>query len=596
MNFLTADVKVKVDDSQVGPALTAMKSKTLAAVAVMEKSFKRLGDAVKRMYDRMVKYAKWAGVAIAAALALSTKAAMKQEDAMFGLAAALAVTGDYSDKVMGQFKRFAASIQEVTKYGDEEVLTLMALMKNLGVTSEKLGEATKMAIGMAAATGRDVNSMAMYIALAQQGEFTMLRRYIPALRATTDETEQLAIITEFAARGFKIAQAQAETTTGALKQMWNALGDIAEVIGAPLLKGLKETAIGIRNWAKRNEAAIAWWAERVTIEVTYVKDIFWEFVKFLFTDFKDGMTYVFETIVVLAKAVSVRVLMIINKMIIGIYEALDPGIIKKQVGNLLVASSRAVRENIHLWKNALAELEALAPPELGKGFEKVAGKRVAALEKLQKEGVTAYRMPEVAGISALDRLDEKTKDYTEKTKDKLIDLGEHWRRFFSRIEYNMGDMLFEMGQGMRSFGDLATGIVELVSKSFLRMAADVIAQWMMMRFMQPILGGFMPFMPVPTAHQGWKVGESPTGPTRMVPAIAAYTAPRYHQGLRSDERIGVFQTGEEISPRGASRGSMTINLYAIDTQSGVEFLGRHREYLMGLYGDAVVSNNPIVAG
>lgn len=175
-----------------------------------------------------------------------TKAAMKQEDAVFLLEAALKSAGEYTDKTMKGFEAFAASIQQATVYGDEEVLALMQLMKSLGVTSAALEKATRMAIGLAAATGRDVRSMSMYIALAQQGEFTMLRRYIPALRSTTDATEQLRIITEFAARGFEIAEAKAETASGSIKQMWNAISDLAEVAGEPFL----DTMAGDADTAK----------------------------------------------------------------------------------------------------------------------------------------------------------------------------------------------------------------------------------------------------------------------------------------------------------------------------------------------------------
>lgn len=172
------------------------------------------------------------------------KAAMKQEDAVFLLGAALKTAGEYSAETMTKFEAFAASIQKVTIYGDEEVLALMQLMKSLGVTSAALEQATRMSIGLAAATGRDVRSMAMYVALAQQGEFTMLRRYIPALRKTTDATEQLQIVTDFAASGFKIAEAQAQTASGSWDQLKNATSDLFEIIGDP---ALDQMTIKMRN-------------------------------------------------------------------------------------------------------------------------------------------------------------------------------------------------------------------------------------------------------------------------------------------------------------------------------------------------------------
>jgi phage-related minor tail protein len=154
-----------------------------------------------------------------------------QELAEISLAAALKAAGEYTDILNKEYQEFASWIQRVTKYGDEQVLGLMALIKNLGVSTDKVREATKMAIGLATATGRDVSSMAQYVALAIKGEYTMLRRYIPALRTTTDATEQMRIVTDFAARGFKVAQEMTASFSIALIQLANLWADLKEKLG-----------------------------------------------------------------------------------------------------------------------------------------------------------------------------------------------------------------------------------------------------------------------------------------------------------------------------------------------------------------------------
>lgn len=289
MNFMTADVEIKVDDSGVPAQLNRVKSSVSKTVDKIGAIFKRMGAAFKSAFVKMVRVAKWGAVAIAGALTLATRAAMKQEDAMFLLDAALKISGDYTKELSEKFREFASEVQQTTIYGDEFVLALMQQQKSLGVTADKLEEASKMAIGLATATGRGVDSMSMYIALAMQGEFTMLRRYIPALRATTDATEQLKIVQEFAAAGFKLAEERAKTSSGALRQMWNALGDVAEVIGKALLPGLKDTAIAIKEWAERNQKRISEWADIVATKIGIVINKVWELVKFLTTDFKKGM-------------------------------------------------------------------------------------------------------------------------------------------------------------------------------------------------------------------------------------------------------------------------------------------------------------------
>jgi hypothetical protein len=61
-------------------------------------------------------------------------------------------------------------------------------------------------------------------------------------------------------------------------------------------------------------------------------------------------------------------------------------------------------------------------------------------------------------------------------------------------------------------------------------------------------------------HSGGVIGETAVA-TRAVPAALAAAAPRFHTGLAGlapDERVGIFQDGETILPRGASRSVTNI--------------------------------------
>ena len=238
--------------------LDPLKKSMRAAKALVSKTMQAITATIKKM----ISITKKALLGLAAIYTIATIAAIKQEKSQFLLAAALKATGQEADALMPKFKAFASNIQKVTVHGDEDTLMLMQLMTSLGVTSDQLENATKHAIGLAAATDRDVKSMGMYIALAQQGETTMLRRYIPALRAATSQTEEMAIITRVSAGGFKIAQAAAETTAGKLAQMKNAIGDVFEKIGGPFLDNIKRSAQAVTNWAVNNQEAIGRLSER----------------------------------------------------------------------------------------------------------------------------------------------------------------------------------------------------------------------------------------------------------------------------------------------------------------------------------------------
>ncbi len=224
-------------------------------------SARRMTMSSLRVMGRAVKIAT---VAMAGASIYATYAAMKQEVAEKRLAGALRMAGEYTQEAMQGLKDYAVSLQRVTTYGDESTLGLMQLAKSLGVSKGGLKDAAKMAIGLASALGRDAKSMMQYIALAKQGEFTMLRRYIPALRKTTDLTEQLAIVTAVANKGFGVEMAWAlKSGSGALAQTKNAVGDVAEKFGKAFLPIIKETRTAMLNWIDKNEDGIQGWARTV---------------------------------------------------------------------------------------------------------------------------------------------------------------------------------------------------------------------------------------------------------------------------------------------------------------------------------------------
>jgi hypothetical protein len=165
------------------------------------------------------------------------KASMVQEDAERAL---MAATGGQ----IGQFKLYAAEMQRQTIYGDEVILQQMAYGINLGITTGKLQEATKAAIGLAAKYRLDLASAMMLVGRASQGQTQMLTRYGIVLDDSLTDQEKFNQLLEIGAANFHLAQAAARTTAGSLFQMRNAWGDVAEIIGdvaLPAVTGYSRT-------------------------------------------------------------------------------------------------------------------------------------------------------------------------------------------------------------------------------------------------------------------------------------------------------------------------------------------------------------------
>lgn len=149
----------------------------------------------------------------------------EQETALAGLKS---IVGENTDA----YTDFADQIQNTTTIGDEQVLSMQKLGLTMGVSSDKINEATKGAIGLSSAFGIDLNTAMKMAAQANQGQYNMLSRYIPELKNANSTAEKAAIVQEKMAQGFKIAEDRANTFTGKLEQYNNISGEISESFGA----------------------------------------------------------------------------------------------------------------------------------------------------------------------------------------------------------------------------------------------------------------------------------------------------------------------------------------------------------------------------
>lgn len=128
-------------------------------------------------------------------------------------------------------ENWTASIQDATMIGDETAQQIASLGMSMGITQDKLEDATKGAIGLSEAFKVDLQTSMKLVALANEGEYGMLARYIPALRTATTEAEKHAIVQKAMADGYELAEARTDTFTGRLVQLNNVQGDTLEAFG-----------------------------------------------------------------------------------------------------------------------------------------------------------------------------------------------------------------------------------------------------------------------------------------------------------------------------------------------------------------------------
>jgi len=188
---------------------------------------------------RMLRNSALAAAAALAGIAIKgVNSFMAADDASKSLSASLSSLGYNADELMPKFTKLANELQILTRVGDDETLSLASTLLNFGVAPEKIEPAIRGTIGLATAMRMDLGSAAQYLALAYEGQFTMLARYIPALRTAKDDAEKMAIVQGVMARGFDQAKESAGGLAGRWDQLKNRIGDLWEKIGQTVAEAL----------------------------------------------------------------------------------------------------------------------------------------------------------------------------------------------------------------------------------------------------------------------------------------------------------------------------------------------------------------------
>jgi len=191
------------------------------------------------------------------------KSAIKAAGAYFGAQALLSAVRTSID-LFGQQEeaekklRFAAgqmtealiaqanALQQTTRFGDEQIIAQQAYLASLGLTEQQIKDTISASVDLAAATGMTLESAVMNTSKTLSGMAGELGEKLgPAFRDLSIEALKAGDGIKFISEQFGgTAQADAETFTGQMDQMKNAIGDTGEAVGgllAPFLERVSET-------------------------------------------------------------------------------------------------------------------------------------------------------------------------------------------------------------------------------------------------------------------------------------------------------------------------------------------------------------------
>lgn len=176
---------------------------------------------------------------------------IEADNALQRLRAVLDATGNAAGITEKEVLDLSAGIQQTTRYGDEAVTTVTALLLSLSdIGKDTVPRAVRAITDMATVLDVDLNSAAVTLSKALEGNVTALQRYgvtinkdvIDSLKAAGRETEAYDLVLSRLEDRFGGAAVKArQSLGGALDALKNAFGDLFELgsQGQPLIESIE---------------------------------------------------------------------------------------------------------------------------------------------------------------------------------------------------------------------------------------------------------------------------------------------------------------------------------------------------------------------
>lgn len=200
----------------------------------------------------VLKFAAVAAVALGAVAIASFKVLIKQEEAEAKLEQVIRATGMAAGFTAEELKKEAEALQSLTKFGDEAVIELQALLATFReIKGDEFKDATALVLDMATLFG-DTKSAAIQLGKALNDPIkgiTALTRV--GITFTEEQKKQIknaqeqgriaeaqrVILKELENQFGGVAAAAADTIGGRFEQLKNSIGDVGESFAASLGSG-----------------------------------------------------------------------------------------------------------------------------------------------------------------------------------------------------------------------------------------------------------------------------------------------------------------------------------------------------------------------
>ena len=188
----------------------------------------------------------------------SIRAAAEAEAADRALEAALATTGRTVEPLKTHFINLAESIQRETVYSNEAAKSATTLLLQLtSLDREGITQATRAATGLASTLKIDLQSAAMLVAKAMEGNIGALSRYGIRVGENLSLEEKRRQLLAQLLPLYDRAKSETDTFSGAQLQLKNSLDDLLKTIGFSITKNesFRNAIKDLKDWVDKLAAS-----------------------------------------------------------------------------------------------------------------------------------------------------------------------------------------------------------------------------------------------------------------------------------------------------------------------------------------------------
>ena len=193
---------------------------------------------------------------LTAGLGMATAAAVEDQKAQDLLAQQLRTSAMATDEAIASNEEFISGMSRAFAVADDELRPAMANLVRSTGSVEAAQSLMNTALDIAAATGKDLETVTLALGKAANGQTTALSRLDPSLKGVIDSESTLDDITQALAVSFGgAATVAAESFDGRMRGMKIALDETKESIGAallPVLEKLLQIMKPVADFAQEN--------------------------------------------------------------------------------------------------------------------------------------------------------------------------------------------------------------------------------------------------------------------------------------------------------------------------------------------------------